>query len=157
MGFTMQKNLILLLLVLCLGCAQYVDVGDVEFAVQVVFQQNMPVFATTYTVTVMNTSVKKVVKNYTATVAIVTEDKHTLKQLSVTVDKLLPKQVKQITISQNESEDAIKPLFNELEMDINEVIRQQEAALVLPETMIKVEKAHYETVDIVTYLQEVGK
>jgi len=55
------------------------------------------------------------------------------------------------------TEDAIKPLFNELEMDINEVIRQQEAALVLPETMIKVEKAHYETVDIVTYLQEVGK
>lgn len=155
MRFTMQKKLMLLLLVLCLGCAQYVDVGDVEFAVQVVFQQNMPVFAATYTVTVMNISVKKVVKNYTATVAIVTEDKHTLKQFAINVDKLLPKQVKQITITHNESEDTIKPLFNELEIDITEIIRQQEAALVLPESMVKVEKAHYETVDIVTYLQEV--
>ncbi|MDH7552938.1 MAG: hypothetical protein QHH74_04715 [Spirochaetota bacterium] len=153
----MIKYIIPLLLVVCAGCTQYVDVGDVEFSVQVVFQQNVPVFATTYTITLLNTSINKVVKNYTATVAIVTEDKHTLKQLTVAADKLLPKQVQQITITQNESEEAIKPLFNELEIDINEVIKQQEAALVLPEGMVKVEKAHYETVDIVTYLQEVGQ
>ncbi|HOJ29935.1 MAG TPA: hypothetical protein PL059_12760 [Spirochaetota bacterium] len=153
----MIKYIIPLLLVVCAGCTQYVDVGDVEFSVQVVFQQNVPVFATTYTITLLNTSINKVVKNYTATVAIVTEDKHTLKQLTFATDKLLPKQVQQITITQNESEEAIKPLFNELEIDINEVIKQQEAALVLPEGMVKVEKAHYETVDIVTYLQEVGQ
>lgn len=151
-----MKN-ILLLLLLCVGCTRHVDVGDVEFAVQVIFQQNVPVFAATYTVTVMNTSVQKVIKNYTATVAIVTEDKHVLKQLTITADKLLPKQVKQITITQNETEDAIKQLFNELEIDINEVIKQQEAALVLPQSMIHVESAHYETVDIVSYLKEVGQ
>ncbi|MEW6526371.1 MAG: hypothetical protein AB1444_06875 [Spirochaetota bacterium] len=153
----MIKHIIPLLVVICTACTQYVDVGDVEFSVQVVFQKNIPVFATTYTVTILNTSIKKVVKNYTATVAIVTEDKRTLKQLTVSVDKLLPKQVQQIPITQNESEEAIKPLFNELEIDINEVIKQQEAALVLPEVMVKVEKADYETVDIVTYLQEVGQ
>ncbi|MGB4268054.1 MAG: hypothetical protein WBK20_02615 [Spirochaetota bacterium] len=153
----MIKHIIPLLLVVCTGCTQYVDVGDVEFSVQVVFQQNMPVFATTYTVTIINTSINKVVKNYTATVAIVTEDKHTLKQLTVSVDKLLPKQVQQITITQNESEEAIKPLFNELEIDINEVIKQQEAALVLPESMVKIQNDSYKSEDIVTYLQEVGK
>jgi hypothetical protein len=153
----MIKHIIPLLLVICTACTQYVDVGDVEFSVQVVFQQNIPVFATTYTVTIMNTSINKVVKNYTATVAIVTEDKNTIKKLTVSVDKLLPKQIQQIPITQNESEEAIKPLFNELEIDINEVIKQQEAALVLPEVMVKLEKANYETVDIVTYLQEVGQ
>lgn len=156
MGFAM-KHILFLLLLLCIGCAQHVEVGDVEFAVQVMFQQNIPVFATTYTLNVINSSVKKVIKNYNATVAIVTEDKHVLKQFTITADRLLPKQVKQITITQNESEDAIKPLFNELEIDINEVIKQQEAALVLPQSMVLVENAHYETVDIVSYLQEVGQ
>lgn len=153
----MIQRILLLFLVLCIGCTQYVDVGDVEFAVKVSFQQNMPVFASTYTITVMNTSVKKVVKNYTATVAIITDDKRVLKQITVTVDILLPKQVKQITITQNESEDTIKPLFNELEIDTGEVIKQQEAALVLPESMVKIQNVSYKSEDIVTYLQEVGK
>lgn len=153
----MTKYIIPLFLIVCAGCTQYVDVGDVEFAVQVKFANNTPVFATTYTVTVMNTSVKKVVKNYTATVAIVTEDGHILKQLAVAVNTLLPKQVTQVTIAQNESEEAVMPLFNELEIDINDVIKQQEAALVLRESMIKVTNVSYSSEDIVTYLQEVTR
>lgn len=157
MRFVMIQRILLLLLFVYVGCAQYVDIGDVEFAVKVSFQQNMPVFATTYTVTVINTSVKKVVKNYLATVAIVTDDKRVLKQFTMTAETLLPKQVKQITITQNESEESIKPLFNELEIDTGEVIKQQEAALVLPESMVKVQNVSYKSEDIVTYLQEVGK
>ncbi len=69
----------------------------------------------------------------------------------------MPRQLHQVTIVHNDTEDTIKPLLNEMEMDINEVIKQQEASFIFPESMIKVENVTYKTNDIVAYLKEVGK
>lgn len=149
----MNKLIMLCLCVFIMGCARYVEISDVEFAVHVTFDNNAPVFKTKYTVTVMNDSVDTVIQEYEAMVHIVDEHKNVIKPLSVSIDRLLPKQIKQVVIDDNENEQAVKPLFHELEIEIDEVIKQQGAALILPSSMVVIKGQKYESENIVEYLK----
>jgi len=141
----------------CLSCTRYVELGDVEFTVNVTFEKDVPVFASTYTIYINNKSVDTVITNYSAVVSILDEEKKTVKQCTITAEQILPKQQKQLFVEQKDTEDTIRPLLNALEINVDELIKQREAALVLPERMVRVDNVTYKTVDIVTYLKEVEK
>jgi len=153
----MKKILIICLCVVCLSCTRYVELGDVEFTVNVTFEKDIPVFASTYTIYINNKSVDTVITNYSAVVSILDEEKKTVKQCTITAEQILPKQQKQLFVQQKDSEDTIKVLLNALEINVDELIKHQEASLVLPEWMVQVDNVTYKTVDIVTYLKEVEK
>lgn len=153
----MKKILIICLCMVCLSCARYVELGDVEFTVNVTFEKDVPVFASTYTIYINNKSVDTVITNYSAVVSILDEEQKAVKQCTVTAEQILPKQQKQLFVQQKDSEDTIKVLLDALEISVDELIKQREAALVLPERMVRVDNVTYKTVDIVTYLKEVEK
>jgi hypothetical protein len=153
----MKKILIICVGVVCLSCTRYVELGDVEFTVNVTFEKNVPVFASTYTIYINNKSVDTVITNYSAVVSILDEEQKAVKQCTVTAEQILPKQQKQLFVQQKDSEDTIKVLLDALEISVDELIKQREAALVLPARMVRVDNVTYKTVDIVTYLKEVEK
>ena len=97
------------------------------------------------------------ITNYSAVVSILDEEKKTVKQCTITAEQILPKQQKQLFVQQKDSEDTIKVLLDALEINVDELIKHQEASLVLPEWMVQVDNVTYKTVDIVTYLKEVEK
>lgn len=153
----MKKILIICVGVVCLSCTPYVELGDVEFTVNVTFEKNVPVFASTYTIYINNKSVDTVITSYSAVVSILDEEQKAVKQCTVTAEQILPKQQKQLFVQQKDSEDTIKVLLDALEISVDELIKQREAALVLPARMVRVDNVTYKTVDIVTYLKEVEK
>ncbi|HOF13277.1 MAG TPA: hypothetical protein PLZ38_00635 [Spirochaetota bacterium] len=153
----MKKILIICVGVVCLSCTRYVELGDVEFTVNVTFEKNVPVFASTYTIYINNKSVDTVITSYSAVVSILDEEQKAVKQCTVTAEQILPKQQKQLFVQQKDSEDTIKVLLDALEISVDELIKQREAALVLPARMVRVDNVTYKTVDIVTYLKEVEK
>ena len=153
----MKKILIICLCMVCLSCARYVELGDVEFTVNVTFEKDVPVFASTYTIYINNKSVDTVITSYSAVVSILDEEQKAVKQCTVTAEQILPKQQKQLFVQQKDSEDTIKVLLDALEISVDELIKQREAALVLPARMVRVDNVTYKTVDIVTYLKEVEK
>jgi hypothetical protein len=98
-----------------------------------------------------------VITSYSAVVSILDEEQKAVKQCTVTAEQILPKQQKQLFVQQKDSEDTIKVLLDALEISVDELIKQREAALVLPARMVRVDNVTYKTVDIVTYLKEVEK
>ncbi len=153
----MKRFLFIFVALICTGCSRYVEVGDVECTIHVKFENNIPVFVTTYSITLGNNSIDRVITGYASTITIIDNHKKVLQSIPVSVERMMPRQLHQVTIVHNYTEEAIQPLLDEMEMDINEVIKQQEASFIFPESMIEDAGVTYKTVDIVTYLKEVGK
>ena len=105
----MKKILIICVGVVCLSCTRYVELGDVEFTVNVTFEKNVPVFASTYTIYINNKSVDTVITSYSAVVSILDEEQKAVKQCTVTAEQILPKQQKQLFVEQKDTEDTIRP------------------------------------------------